>query len=913
MTAYNPVLDPDRLASIAEDARHCFVYEEAPECLLALEQGIAQIREQEGNSHNPSAEYAETIRAAHSLKGGAGMAGLLEVSHLAHKLEELLIALQQGRVGNLSAAHELLSLSADLISDLILNALNNQEPSPTARQRLDNFIQSLERFVEDLPAPRPEESEGTQARQQNLGSESDACGEPLNPFVKTALEVDLEDCLQRLERSLHLYNDNKIPQDAPLRKSFTLFLEECQLLGQTLNLNRLNQRAREFAARVTTKNTSVEEVAQQAIAEIRQLKTELLTPKPKPTPATAPGSQKSEATTPDSKPRSAAIPERFLKYIILNPQAAGNPANLNLRVPAWRVNRMSNTVGELLIKSERLAFYQQQLDRASQSLENRIEQLMAIAPNGDRANTRDSFPELTVRVAETRTDVKLISREFNALLGQLHASLEQLNQDLTDSRLVPFGEIAQRFAAPLQTLQQQYHKQVELVVRGNDTLVDRAILEQLQTPLTHLFRNAFDHGIELPVERKVQGKSEVAKIILSATVEGSQLTIAIADNGRGIDPQKVYDRALERNLISSDTPEFSQLSTGEIFQFLFAPGFSTATKVTDLSGRGVGLDIVQHACARLRGTLEVESEVGGGTKFTLRIPLTPSRVSAYLCQCQQRILAVETQQVRACISLSPTQVSAGKVEWEKHALPLFSLSGLLPYGRYNRDDAEGNVVPREALVVEGKHRTVAIAVDAILEQRQVVLKPLEMTVSAPPYVAGCTVLGSGAVVPILALQHLEEILPPEETPAPIAQVPARAQVLVVDDSIAVRRSLEKLLSQAGFAVVLCRDGREALAQLQRSHSRFDLVLSDLEMPNLDGFGLLECIRDRPQWREIAIAMLTSRATPQHLHRARCLGATAYLTKPFQGDRLVQAIAAILARGDSNSPPLPIPGDRLQVA
>ncbi len=871
----NHRLDSPAIANIDPDARYCFIHEEAPECLLALEQGIQCLSNNAATQENLDAAFPDLIRAAHTLKGGAGMVGLPQLSHLAHYIEELLIALNEGRVPHLPSAYELLSLSLDPIGDLLLGSWNGND-SQISDRRLQNLIVTLDRFVQDLPPPL-EESEKAEDAEAEFPNATDSL---VNSFVKTALEVDLEDCLQRLTRSLAEFRDNPTSAELSLSESLTVFLQECTLLGETLGLSGLTTITQEISASLSQEQAPPESLAQQAIARIRTLRTETLTPQSPETKHSSPSPQ-SEATR-------SAIPERFLKYLIVNPNPDLAPANLTLRVPVTRLDRMSDTLGNLVLESDRLTLQQEKLQTA-------IATLSQSPPSPNLAAIADDIQQT---------------------LDRLKTALNQLNRDLTDSRLIPFGAIAERFITPLETLQRQYGKQVELVIQGKERRVDQPMLEQLQTPLTHLFRNAFDHGIELPTERKALGKSPTAKITFSASVEGSQLVITVEDDGRGIDPQKVYKRALAMGLIDPEKGFSKTLSSGntnpsEILQFLFTPGFSTASKVTDLSGRGVGLDIVQHQVARLRGTLQVETVLGQGTKFTIAVPLTLSRLSVYLCQCQEYTVAIPADKAIAVVKLSEAEIAAGEIG-DRHEeipgqtkpLPIFRLWDVLPYRTSVRQTVSEVNPPSVCLILQVKGQQVAIAVDAVLEERPVMLKPLDLTVPVPPYVAGCTVLGSGEVIPVLAPHHFHPLLFPPSALKPVANVSqdtvlssdAAPHLLIVDDSLTMRRMLQDLFESAGFVPTVCTDGRDALTHLARSpQGQFHLILSDVEMPHLNGLGLLQTVRSDPQWHHIPMVMLSSRASQEDIHKGMELGATAYLSKPFDPALLVAAIREILVR------------------
>jgi chemotaxis protein histidine kinase CheA/CheY-like chemotaxis protein len=925
-------ITPEELEAITRESRSLFLNEEAPEHLAVLEEGISQLRAGEDLSYRQEL-HSTLIRAAHSLKGGAGMAQLPALGKLAHILEDLLIYLfQSGSPVGLKP--------------------NYKQPTGTVGLKEDA------EHIAHIP-----------------------------DFVKTALSVDLENCLQRVEGRLRAPGaaSGEGHRAAALQEALTTLAEECTLLGQVLSLPWLDREAVALREALGGANRPLEQLATTALAQLRQGRERFLAgepsvpapPAPEGSPQLSPpqeevggnggnllpiGNKFQVGERAQSQPK---IPERFLKYIIAD---RGNPAAaepLNLRVPVAVMDRVGDTVGELFIYYERLALYQAQLQQASRNLKKHTQRLDPVleqvrlfshrhpsegAPafpqpplfpeletaeefwereagdkinysqlNGHESSTLPEFQEVMAQVRESRYDVGLIAGELKETLDLLRASLNSLHEDLTESRLVPFGLQADRFKASLLSLNQQYNKQVELLVEGKDTLVEQAVLEQLQAPLTHLFRNAFDHGIELPSERQVLGKPKVGRITLSAAVSGNHAVISIADDGRGIDPQKVYQRAVGMGLIESHNSQGSveslELSQGEILQFLFAPGFSTAARVSDLSGRGVGLDIVRHQIGRLRGEVRVETALGEGTKFTISIPLTQSVLPLLVCRCGQQTLAIPSVNVLEVISLSEaSHTAAGSVLWRDELVPVFPLLQLLPYKRADIVPATPALYPPVGIVADVSGEPVVLAADALLLQRELVLKPFDGTVPVPAYVAGCTVLATGEVVPVLSPNHFgklivgrgvatqksevkngkSEFIHPAGNISDPTSLPSDPTplILIVDDSIAVRRSLELLLSRAGFAVVQCGDGKEALQELHYSGRRFDLVISDIEMPRMDGFGLLAEIRAHPGTSQLPVVIVTTRESAGR--HACTVGATAYFTKPFAPAQLLDAIVQLLA-------------------
>lgn len=919
------VLDADALQAITQEARNCFLYEDAPDYLALLEEGFRRLRSAK-TGINLQNEYAALMRATHSLKGGAGIAQLPTLSQLAHKLEDLVQALHEERVPEPEYACELLSVGIEQVGNLIAQAINGDEIPETLP-----IFPALESFLASVPAQNRLSALASTPVTPTVELEISPTGSYL---LKTALTVDLEECLQRVEQQLQ----KSAPKEA-IEEALKTLEEECTLLGQALNQTWLAETARELREGLAQTNLPIEEIATTAIVEIRLKRSQVLssysqevTPSLQPTTASPQPVQKQQ---PDPIPSSAVQTKE--KQEPLPSQA------LNLRIPVDRLDRMNNTVGELLISYERLSLSCQQLLQTSQALKNRTQQSDSITEKvralydqlafqlslpmmGGYARdwltsptTRESesghfnqytaidgplqeLQELMAQVQENRADVELIASELQETLDHMRQQLDSLRGDLTQSRLVPFALLADRFVAPLQTLNQQYHKSVELVVVGKDTLIDQVIIEQLQTPLTHLLRNAFDHGIETAEERQALGKPQTSKIKLSAVVQGNQVVIGVADDGRGIDTQKLYQRAVQIGLCRSGNP--TKLTREQILDFLFAPGFSTAQTVTTLSGRGIGLDAVKRHVARLRGGVRVETVLGQGTKFTITIPLTLSILPLLLCRSQQRTLAIPSVNILEITDLSEFSIQAGSIVWHNSTVPLFPLIQLLPYRQSAAIAPTSPFDSQLGIVLDVNGKAVVVAVDSLLGERELVLKPFDVTVQVPPYVAGCTVLGTGEVVPVLYPNHFGELIAQAslavsatDNASGVAQsqpeLESEPTILVVDDSIAVRRMLDRVLSQSGYHVVQCRDGKEALEMLNKTVKHANLIICDIDMPRLDGLGFLKEIRSHPRWHSLPVVMLTSRENNLHRQKAMSLGATVYFTKPFRPAELLKCLNELI--------------------
>lgn len=513
----------------------------------------------------------------------------------------------------------------------------------------------------------------------------------------------------------------------------------------------------------------------------------------------------------------------------------------------------------------------------------------------DLHGSLQAFQELMLQIQETRTDIDLVDRELSEDLEQTEKNLNLLYTKVTDSRLVPFDVLAKRFIPQLHGLSRRFDKPVDLKIEGKNIPVDQILLEQLQTPLTHLLNNAFDHGIESKYDRLAADKPETATIILQARLQNDRLVITIKDDGGGIDPRKVYRRAIDKEICPPEKA-FEDFTTEEIINWIFEPDFSTAAKVSDISGRGMGLDIVQNIIRQLRGQLYVTTEIGVGSTFTISLPLNLSLQSLLLIQLQNRTIAIPHTSVLEILpyrELYFTDKTKKYLKWQNQIIPLSALKTLFPCPRQPLRLSQGKV----AIILETAFEPVAILVDAIAGEEKSIVKPFDETVPVPTYIVGCTVLGTGEVIPVILPQGIERkaIAPVSIANHQATFIKTTSTVLIAEDSAATRRMLDKILTAAGYQTIVCRDGQEALEQVEQDRGQIDLILSDVEMPRLNGFELLETVRTIPAFKNTPIVMATSRTGDRHRQEARRLGATDYLGKPVQPQQLLDKISQLLAR------------------
>ncbi|WP_035987126.1 response regulator [Leptolyngbya sp. KIOST-1] len=645
-----------------------------------------------------------------------------------------------------------------------------------------------------------------------------------------------------------------------------------------------------------------------------------------------------------------------------SPRRTASTTDQTMRVSVGHLDTLSNLVGELVVNRNSLEQDQERLRQFLDNLLNQVSQLNDVGQrmrdlyersllesslianrqafalgvsSSDRGGSShatgatfdalemDRFTgfhtlsqemiELIVRVREASSDIEFTIDSTDQIARQFRQVTTQLQEGLNKARMVPFGQTADRLPRAVRDISLHCGKEAQLVVEGRDTLIDKMILERLYDPMTHLVNNAITHGIESPEERLANGKGREGTITVRAFYQGNQTVIYIADNGGGINPTVVKAKALKQGLI---TPAEAQtMSELEVYDLLFLPGFSTRDQADDFSGRGVGMDVVRTALADIRGSITIESEVGKGTSFTIRLPLTLSITKALSCVNNQARIAFPMDGVEDMFDVPKERIQTDDqghscILWRDTLLPFRPLGELL---RFNRSLGRGRVYggPQDEdvvsmVVLRSASTFIALQVDQVIGEQEIVIKQLEGPVPKPIGIAGATVLGDGRVMPIADVLELIDLASgrlrrdastslwtqtvEEEPVEAVAQTDPT--VLIVDDSITVRELLSMSFNKVGYRVEQARDGQEAWEKL-RSGLPCDLVFCDIEMPRMDGLELLSRLQKDSGLSKIPIAMLTSRGADRHRQMAVDLGAKGYFTKPYLEEMLLDAAQRML--------------------
>ncbi|MGO1061216.1 Hpt domain-containing protein [Acinetobacter lwoffii] len=575
------------------------------------------------------------------------------------------------------------------------------------------------------------------------------------------------------------------------------------------------------------------------------------------------------------------------------------------------LGQLGNTLNEMELAIKRLA---DQLRRMEGELESQI-----IAKHGSE-NSRyadfdplemdqySSLNQLSKSLAESASDLVDFKstladkvRETEGLLLQQSRIQAEIQESLMRTRLVPFDRMLPRLQRIVRQTSTTLNRPAELIVQNTEGELDRNILERLVTPFEHMLRNAIDHGLEDTADRIALNKPEVGSIVLNISRQGTDVIVSFSDDGKGIDAEKIREKALSLDLIKAD----QVIDQEEILQFIFHPGFSTAKAVTQISGRGVGLDVVQSEIKSLGGHVSVSSELGKGTVFTIRVPTTVAVSDALMVKVGDQQYAISLAQIDRIVRIAPTTLESYfnskddyfKIDGANYKLRYLSeFVGNQPIPRLNN---VGHSLP--VLLIKGNSgQTIALLVDQLVGSRaQIVVKPIGQQFANVGVVAGATILGDGQVCLILDGQNVARQIQATQRVKQLndqrdgsRNSNARRLVMIVDDSVTVRKVTSRLLERQGYDIVTAKDGVDAIEQLE--NVRPDLMLLDIEMPRMDGFEVTNLVRHHDIHRDLPIIMITSRTGEKHRERAFSLGVTHYMGKPFQEAELLANIQQLIA-------------------
>jgi two-component system, chemotaxis family, sensor histidine kinase and response regulator PixL len=959
------------------------------------------------------------LRAAHSIKGGAGMMGFRALSDLSHRIEDSFKVLKTKR-NSLELDTESQSLLLSGIDWLRQIVELHAETTVIDEQWLTKFCYPVfDQLRDRLGDPAPEDASSIL---------SDEDGQDIIPLL---FETEVAGCLERLEAILSNH------QQVSLKEELTIMAAELGGLGEMLGLEAFSQLCESVTHHleiadpdhlITIAKAALEawkrSQAMVLTNQIQNLPTEIqfriasdIAPNPIQQPEIAAQTWvDDEVLTADFEALEAAfaaeitipgfddlvapeleaielpelreIEERDYQVSERKAELANHskekereaPEN-TVRVPSKQLEQINDLFSELIVQRNGLNLQLERFRKLIRNLNQRVQVLERenqrlrtaydristqgavsfTAPstssesffpnlstqankenrdsptlnNGFDALEMDQYNELNllsqevmetiVQVQEVTTDLQLSLDDTDNIARKVNKTSKQLQRKLTQVRMRPLSDVVDRFPRALRELCIEYGKNVQLKISGGNTLVERSILEALNDPLMHLMRNAFDHGIESPANRRNSGKSEQGTIEISATHQGNRTIIKLKDDGHGIALEKIRSRALEMGL---DAALLTQASQEELLSLIFEPGFSTSDEVTALSGRGVGMDVVRNNLKQVRGDVTVDTAAGEGTTFTMSVPFTLSVARVLLAESARMLLAFPTDVVEEIFLLDEEAIvstpNGEAIHWQGTHLPLIRLAQYLEFNcpRYDNPNLEtpAAINAMSVLVFKGNNQTVAIVVDRTWGEQEVAIRLVEGDIPLPGGFNNCTILGDGRVIPLVNINELlyaissatvspnatrertRKQLPSTRLKTPFLnsaerQPPAKESrqkgtILIIDDSINVRRFLALTLEKAGYVVEQAKDGQDALEKLQVG-LKVQAVICDIEMPRVDGYGFLGRVKSSNDLKEIPVAMLTSRSSEKHRQLAMQLGARAYFSKPYNEQELLRTLEEII--------------------
>ena len=910
-------------------------HEEAEDHLRLIYSAFAELEK------NPARMSAiqDVRRSAHTIKGAAGSVGLRLVSKLSHRMEDLLERLFAAQQPVSTSTLALLFDTADALQDLVHGDYAAEGMQFTVAQLYDCYDSLLSGTALAAGVSRTEQPAASALPLRNDNSEREC---------SVVDSTSIADNISRNALASGSFEDRgQAPQNSKLAEPSVGGTQDVTPPILNFAVPDPEQIAPEHSHSLDVEHDGVGSLFQVGPTVVADADSVVGRPEKDSRPLP------SELVVNDFLPMLAAWNRLSEPVSIPPPQLAESLAENNehkrqgesLRVPLARLDSLMREVGELIIN--RSAFEQRMADfaRCVEEMQRAVKRMKGVAhdldakygvgalggrralwgdgaslmPGGRRfgnsagdefdALELDRYSEfhlLSRALAESTTDLGTVGNELRSLMGDFDQLLNRqgrLSRDTQDRlmriRMVPLSTLAAKLHRTVRVVAGQQHKDVELLIQGADTELDKQVLEELADPLMHLLRNAVDHGLETADVRRAANKPERATIRVQAFSQGTQVILKVSDDGAGLNFDAIRETAARHGLAAAS--DLANLNEGELAAFIFLPGFSTARTVSEVSGRGVGMDIVGDKVQKLKGTVSVESHAGQGTTFTIRLPMTLAVTRALLVRASHETFALPMQSVVQILRLERKQIEklgpSPVIRLGEESLPLVYLSEQLRL----RAPADKTSSTLPVLVLAAGDQKVAVAVEKILAGRDIVVKTLGSHLRKVKGLIGATLMGDGSVVPILDAADLVERAGSATRPHSIVPAPHRLihrdetpLLMVVDDSVSVRRVMTNLLKNSGWQVLEAKDGIDALEKLQQAERQPDLFLLDIEMPRMDGYELLKSLRSQTEHRQTPIVMVTSRAGDKHRQKASRLGATDYVIKPYQDDELLSLLRRLLA-------------------
>jgi len=870
--------------------------------LHKLREGLSYLKEHPGDE----ATLDDLRREAHSLKGDSRTVGVETVENLTQKVEAILKAICAEQIAFTSQLSDHIHQGLDAIDKLVHEAVTGQ-PGEVDLPLIELLLQT----VVDVEALQPA---------------STLAESPASPVAPTFIEdeelrevykVSSQERLQRMEAGLlHL---EKHPNDETTLEQLLREAHSFKGDSRSVGLDQaeaITHQLEEILGSIKLKRTTLtpqlSDRLYQGLDAIGKLVQEAVTGQSNQFDTSALLQQLQEAVAPlptvqatptlPEVPLLSPLPElpsiQTASQTVAPNLPASPESNKTNRIDAIRVqtrelDALMKQVEELTITKINIAYTSAEIEQLANLWEDWQSSKSQRRTLDSSLFTTNPYQErLENLINSLRASTQENSIKLDLLTGELREKIRTL-------RLLPLSKVFQTFPRIVRDLAKQQSKEVELIIEGGETTADKYILEEIKDPLMHMVRNAIDHGIETPDERKELGKPPVAKIWLRAYQTTHSVVIEVTDDGRGLDSEKIKQTAVKRGLYSSE--DLAAMSSSQIQTLIFSPGFSTRTFITEISGRGIGLDVVRTNVERLKGSIQIESTPEQGCTFRIQLSTSLTTIKAVLLEVQGVIHALPIEFVQTTLLIPQDQISLKEdratITFDGQDIPIANLSELLdlsnPYGSTVNIEAQESEFKPCILLKVGEEQA-GFFVDRLLDTQEVVIKPQSRLLKRVRNVAGATILPTGEVCTILNASDLIESL--QEQPTSIISIrpkstARRPVILLVEDSVPVRTQERRLLEKAGYEVVIAVDGLDGYKQLQTR--KFDAVLSDVEMPNLDGLSLTAKIRQHSEYQDLPIILVTTLDSDEDKKRGADAGANAYIIKgKFNQDILLEVLGRL---------------------
>jgi len=807
---------------------------EAEDLLRNINVNLAILAEQ------PTSREAllEIRRNAHTFKGSAGIVGLKKPSELAHRVEDLLDYMAEHEIAGNEKIFEILLASTDCLS-----ALTSGENSGQLTKKINRIYEEFDEIFASLAAPTAAASAPLTTKKENTENT-----ESQSPKIAADSEI------------ANNADSNQKAQTQPAKSVVRVSLEKLDDLvkivhGLVISRSVFEQRLSEFDRQIEELHHTTHRLQRSTAKLETDFEADMLNVQIPDSRFQIPDSR---FQIPDSRFQGQLSPTENPKSKIQNPKS----------------------------------FDALELDRYT------------------------DFHQSTRELVETASDAFAINAALDGLRGNLETLydsqrrlIEEMQDKLLRIRMVNFGSLSARLSRTARVTCDEENKQAELYIEGESLEIDTQILDSLIEPLLHLLRNAIAHGVELPDTRRLLGKSEKGKITLRVANEGMHVILTISDDGRGISAPALKEKAVRNNLISRE--KAASMTDAEAHELIFLPGLTTAEKLSQTAGRGVGMNIIKTAVERQQGTISIVSEPQKGTTFTLRLPMALAVTRALLVKAGEQTFAFPLGLVKQITEISGDNIEKAKreknLQFGSNKYELLHLNELL-----GLDSHKSNRENVRVLLLDISDSPCALLIDDIIKPEEIVIKPLGTPLQNMPELIGAAILGDGQIAPVLDLfyllnrkaqssklkvqSQLEARKPSLQDQSKIRNPKSKIKnVLIVDDSPSVRHLTSNIIKNAGFQAIVAKDGLEALEILQSSNDLPDIILTDVEMPRMDGYDLLSSLKRSAVLQSIPVVMITSRTSEKHRRKAFDLGVSEYLTKPFDDLILIEIIEYLTRR------------------